>query len=134
MHKKRKSSGVHISSGKPTKKVCDENESRIRIRKQNDAREKVLFYGRKPFITPKQKTGENDLHELLGNDCGYNEGTICVVNGRISVNRMVFRVWSHERASLNSQWLILRIGGADFLHCRVVDSVWLERAELLITK
>ena len=28
-----------------------------------------------------QKTGENDLHELLVNDCGYNEGTICVVNG-----------------------------------------------------
>ena len=30
---------------------------------------------------PKQKTGENDLHKLLGNDCGYNEGTIYVVNG-----------------------------------------------------
>ena len=29
---------------------------------------------------PKQKTGENDLPELLGNDCGYNEDTICVVN------------------------------------------------------
>ena len=65
-------------------KVCDENESRIR---KNDTRVKVLFM---PFITPKQKTGENDLHELLGNDCGYNEGTICVVNGLISGNRMVF--------------------------------------------
>ena len=63
---------------------------------------------------PKQKTGGNDLHELLGNDCGYNEGTICVVNGLISVNRMVFRAWAHERASLNSQWLVLRIGGANF--------------------
>ena len=31
-------------------------------------------------IMPKQKTGENDLHELLRNDYGYNEGTICVVN------------------------------------------------------
>ena len=39
---------------------------------------------------PKQKTGEKDLHELLGNDCGYNEGTICVVNECISINRMVF--------------------------------------------
>ena len=29
---------------------------------------------------PKQKTSENDLHELLGNNCGYNEGTICAVN------------------------------------------------------
>ena len=87
---------------------------------------------------PKQKTGGNDLHKLLGNDCGYNEGTICVVNGRISVNRMVFQAWVHERASMiklaKSQWLVLRIGGADFLHCWVVDSVWLERAESLITK
>ena len=59
-------------------KVCDENERRIR--KKRRAR-KNLIRGRKPFITPKQKTGENNLHELLGNDCGYNEGTICVVNG-----------------------------------------------------
>ena len=29
---------------------------------------------------PKQKSGYNNLHELLGNDCGYDEGTICVVN------------------------------------------------------
>ena len=35
----------------------------------------------KPFIMPKQKTGGNDLHELLRNDCGYNEGTICVLSG-----------------------------------------------------
>ena len=83
---------------------------------------------------PKQKTSENNLHELLGNNCGYNEGTICVVNERMNVNRIVFRVWAHEWASLNSQWLVLRIGGANFLHCWVVDSVWLERAESLITK
>ena len=83
---------------------------------------------------PKQKTGKNNLHELLGNNCGYNEGTICVVNGLISVNRMVFRAWAHERASLNSQQLVLRIGGTDFLHRWVVDSVWLERAESLIAR
>ena len=46
---------------------------------------------------------------------------------------MVFQAWAHERASLNSQWLVLRIGGTDFLHCWVVDSVWLEHAESLIT-
>ena len=91
--------------------------------------------GRKPFIKPKQKTGENDLHELLENDCGYNEGTICVVNGCISVKRIDgFRAWAHERAPLNSQWLVLRIGGADFLHCWVANCIWLERAESLITK
>ena len=58
-------------------KVCDENESRIRTR---HARKNVI-HERKPFIMPKQKTGENDLYELQGNDCGYNEGTICLVNG-----------------------------------------------------
>ena len=92
---------------------------------------KNVIHGRKPFITPKQKTGENDLHELLGNDCGYNEGTICVVNGRICVKRMVFRAWAHERVPLNSQWLVLKIGGTNFLHCWVADSIWLERAECL---
>ena len=47
---------------------------------------------------------------------------------------MVFRVWAHERVPLNSQWLVLRIGGTDFLHCWVADSIWLQRAESLITK
>ena len=36
---KEKSSGVHASSRKPTKKVCDENETR----KKNDARVKMLL-------------------------------------------------------------------------------------------
>ena len=120
-------------SRKLTKKVCDENESRIsRIRKKR-AR-KSIIHGRKPFKRPNKKIDGNDLHDLLGNDCGYNEGTIYVANERINVYRMVFRAWAHERASLKSQWLVLRIGGADFLHCWVVDSVWLERAESLITK
>ena len=44
---------------------------------------------------------------------------------------MIFRVWAHEPVPLNLQWLVLRI---DFLHCWVADSIWLERAELLITK
>ena len=42
---------------------------------------------------------------------------------------MVFRVWVHKRMPLNSQWLVLRIVGADFLHCWVADSIWLECAE-----
>ena len=36
--------------------------------------------------------------------------------------------------AINLQWLVLRIGGADFLHCWLANSVWLERAESLITK
>ena len=47
---------------------------------------------------------------------------------------MVFRVWAHERAPLNPQWLVLRIGGTDFLHSWVAYSILLERAESLITK
>ena len=47
---------------------------------------------------------------------------------------MVFREWVHEWVPFNLQWLVLRIGGANFLHCWVADSIWLERAESLITK
>ena len=47
---------------------------------------------------------------------------------------MVFRVWAHKRTPLNLHWLVLRIGGADFHHCWVANSILLERAESLITK
>ena len=105
------------SSGVPQahKKVCDENERNKQIRK-NDARIK-MFHGRKPFIMPIPKTSETDLHEFWVNNYGYNEGTICLVNGRISAKGMVFRVWAHEQVPLNSQWLVLRIGSTNFLHC-----------------
>ena len=78
MHKKRKTSRVQISSRKPTKKCV--MKMKVEFRKKWCSCKNVI-HGRKFFIMPKQKTGENDLHELLGNDCGYNEGTICVVNG-----------------------------------------------------
>ena len=60
-------------------KVCDENETK-KQRKKRRARKKV-FGGRKPFIRRAQRTGENDLNKLRANDSGYNEGTICLVNG-----------------------------------------------------
>ena len=41
---------------------------------------------------------------------------------------------AHERVPLNLQWPVLGIGGADFLHCWVANSIWLERAGSLITK
>ena len=47
---------------------------------------------------------------------------------------MVFQAWVHEHTPFNLHWLVLRIGGADFLHCLVTDSIWLERAESLIAK
>ena len=40
---------------------------------------------------------------------------------------MDFQAWVHNRCQL-----VLRIGGADFLHCWVANSIWLERAELLL--
>ena len=33
-----------------------------------------------------------------------------------------------------AQWLVLRIGGVDLLHCWVASSIWLECADSLITK
>ena len=80
------------------------------------------------------RTSKNDLHEPRGDDHGYNEGTIYLVSGFFGGEQMVFRAWVHKRTPLNSQWLVLRIGGVDFLHCWVADSIWLECAESLITK
>ena len=45
----------------------------------------------------------------------------------MGAKRMVFRAWAHERAPLDLQWLVLRIGGS-------IVGLWLERAESLITK
>ena len=69
------------------------------------------------------KTGENDLDKLHVNDSGHNEGTICLVNRWIGTRGMGFRAWAHKRAPLNSQWLVLRIGDADFFHCWITDSI-----------
>ena len=51
------------------------------------------------------------------------EGTVNVLNLRIRGIGMVFRTWAHERAQLNSQWLVLKNGGADFHHCWFIDSM-----------
>ena len=72
---KKKISGVHVSSHKPTKKVCDENESRKKRRAP-----KVFFDGRKEFIRRVQKTGVMDIKRLQVTDSSYIEGTICLVN------------------------------------------------------
>ena len=47
--------------------------------------------------------------ELQVNDPSHNEGTM-------SRECMVFQAWRK-----NSQWLILRIGGASFIHCWVAE-------------
>ena len=50
------------------------NETKKRCTRKN------FIDGRKPIIRHIQKAGENDLQELWVNHCGYNEGTICLVN------------------------------------------------------
>ena len=96
---------------------------------------KNVIDGRKHFIGRLHKTGEDDWDKLWDNDSGHNEGTYHLFSKRVNwCQGMVFRAWAHERAPLNSQWLVLRIGGADFLHCWVANSIWLECAESLITK
>ena len=52
---------VHVSSRKPTKKVCDENEE---TRKKQRTRKNV-FNGRKWFINHMRGTGETDCYEVL---------------------------------------------------------------------
>ena len=65
-----------------------------------------------------------DVDELQVNSSSHTKGTICLVNGCMGTKRIVFRAWAHKRVPLNSQWLVLRIGGADFLHlCRVTNSI-----------
>ena len=59
---------------------------------------------------------------------------ICLVSRLIGGKGMVFRVWAHKQMPFNSQWLVLRIGGTNFLHCWLADSIWLERTESFITK
>ena len=73
MHKKRISSGVHISSRKPTKKCAMKMKGE---EKKRHAR-KNYIHGRKPFITLVLRNCESDLLEPQGNDYEYNKGTIC---------------------------------------------------------
>ena len=80
MHKKRKLPGFTQAPASPRKKCAMKKETKIRKRRAR----KNIIHRRKPFIVPIQETGENNLHEPRGDDCGYNERTICLVNGCIS--------------------------------------------------
>ena len=72
--------------------MCDENETNKQRNKKIRRTHKNVIHGRKLFITTIPKTGENNLHELRVNNSGYNEGTICLVNGEL-----VPRGWFFER-------------------------------------
>ena len=73
----KKTSGVHTSSHKPTKKCA----MKMKVLKRNKRRvPKIFFDGRKEFIRHVQKTRVMDIKRLQVNDSSYIEGTICLVN------------------------------------------------------
>ena len=88
MYKKEfeKTSGVHKSSRKPPKKCAmKERKGKKRLPRKN-------FCGhRKAFIRLYLKNGWIDFYELRDIDSSNNEGTNCLVNGRIGRERMVRR-------------------------------------------
>ena len=50
------------------------------------------------------------------------------------MGELVPRGWFFECGRTNGAIKLAVAGGADFLHCWVTDSIWLECAGLLITK
>ena len=66
MHKKEE---IFQGSHKPTKKYA------MKMKQRKKRTHKNVIDGRKPFIKPVQKTGENDLHNLRVNDYACNEGS-----------------------------------------------------------
>ena len=97
---------------------------------------KYFFDGRKEFIRRVQKTRAMDIKRLQVNDSWYIEGTICLVSEWIGAKGMVFQAWGARTGTIKlamARYSGLH-GGADFLHCWVANSIWLERAESLITK
>ena len=50
---------------------------------------------------------------------------------RIGAKGVIFQAWAHEQVPQNSQWLVLKVGGANFLHYQVTDSIQLEHPECL---
>ena len=53
----KKTSGIHESTRKPTKKVCDENERKKEELEKKPRPRQKNFCGRKDFIRPYLKTG-----------------------------------------------------------------------------
>ena len=61
----------------------------MKERKKKRLLHKNFCGDRKAFIRLYQKNGRIDVHELWDIDSSNNEGTNCLVNGRIGRERMV---------------------------------------------
>ena len=88
---------------------------------------------RKEFIRRVRKSGVMDIKRLQITDSSYIEGTILFSKRVNRCHGDGFSSVGTRTVPLNSHWLVLRIGGANFLHCWAANSIWLERAESLIT-
>ena len=95
------------------RKVCDENESRIRRKKRRVP--KIFFDGRREFIRRVRKTRVMDIKRLQVNDSLYIEGTICLPwgwffeRGRTNGCHKTRNVWYLGLVALSSSivWLLI---------------------------
>ena len=91
--------------------------------------EQLRYLWKEAFYKTSSETGENGLHELWVNNCEYIQRGYLWVNNceyiqrgyYLFSTRYGFQAWAHETL-LNLQWLVLKINGADFLHCQFADS------------
>ena len=75
-----------------------------------------------------------DLSELRDIDSLHIEGIDTLVKGSLGWKGWFIEAWAHERAPLNSHWLVLKNGGTDLHDCWFVDSIYKERIRSIITK
>ena len=66
------------------------------------------FIDRKNFIRQYQRNGWMDLSELRDIDSLHIEGTDTLVKGGLGWKGWFIEAWVHERAPLNSHWLVLK--------------------------
>ena len=78
---------------------------------------------RKEFIRRVRKSGVMDIKRLQITDSSYIEGTILFSKRVNRCHGDGFSSVGARTAPLNSHWLVLRIGGADFLHCWAANSI-----------
>ena len=68
-----------------------------------------------------------DLSELREIDSLHIEGTDTLVKGGLGWKGWFIEAWAHERAPLNSHWLVLKNCGTDY-------SMYKERTRSMLTK
>ena len=87
---------------------------RRRRRRRKRRALKNNFIDRKNFIRQYQRNGWMDLSELREIDSLHIEGTDTLVKGGLG---WFIEAWAHERAPLNSHWLVLKNCGTDLHDC-----------------